>query len=193
MTSTPGSHGDISLPSSWVLRFARLARGGGSVLDVAAGYGRHARALAAAGYAVEALERDRDALAALRAIAGITVRAADLEGEPWPYAERRFDAIVATNYLWRALLPALARSLAPDGVLIYETFAVGNEKFGKPSNPDYLLREGELLDFARAWQLRVIAYEHGITSDPKRAVVQRLCAVRRGPRSTAAVPDDTLP
>ena len=193
MTSALGPPGDMAQPSSWVLRFARLAREGGSVLDVAAGYGRHARALAAAGYAVEAVERDSDALAALRGIAGVTVRAADIEGELWPYAERRFDAIVATNYLWRALLPALARSLAPDGVLIYETFAAGNEKFGKPSNPDYLLREGELLDFARAWQLQVIAYEHGITSDPKRAVVQRLCAMRRGQRSTAVVLDAAPP
>ena len=183
----------MARPSPWVLRFAHLVRDGGTVLDVAAGYGRHARALAAAGYAVEAVERDGGALAALRAIADVIVRAADLEGEPWPYAKRRFDAVVVTNYLWRALLPALARALAPDGVLIYETFAAGNEKFGKPSNPDYLLREGELLDFARGWQLRVIAYEHGITSDPKRAVVQRLCAVRCGPLSTGAVPDDTLP
>lgn len=167
-------------PSPWVMRFARLIRAGGTVLDLAAGHGRHARALAEAGLAVEAVDRDAAALEALRRIAGVRVRAADLETGSWPFAGARFDAIVVTNYLWRPLLPDLATSLAPDGVLIYETFGVGNEKFGKPSNPEFLLRNGELLDFARDSALAVVAFESGLVARSGPAVVERICARRAG-------------
>ena len=139
MPAAPLAH-TLQPPSPWVMRFAKLIRVGGTVLDLAAGHGRHARALAETGLAVQAADRDAAALAALRRIAGVQVHAADLEAGPWPFAGAAFDAIVVTNYLWRPLLPDLAASLAPDGVLIYETFGVGNEKFGKPSNPAFLLQ-----------------------------------------------------
>ena len=176
-------------PSPWVLRFAALIRPGGGVLDVAAGHGRHARALATRGLAVHAVDRDPAALEALRRIAGVNVHAADLEGGPWPLAGAAFDAIVVTNYLWRPLLPDLAVSLAPGGLLIYETFGVGNEKFGKPSNPEFLLRTGELLEFARSSALMVIAYESGLQARPGPAVVERICA-RRADAHTAPAPLD---
>jgi SAM-dependent methyltransferase len=162
------------------MRFARLIRAGGTVLDLAAGNGRHARALAEAGLAVEAVDRDAAALDALRRIAGVRVHAADLETGSWPFAGARFDGIVVTNYLWRPLLPDLAAALAQGGVLIYETFGVGNEKFGKPSNPKFLLRNGELLDFARNCDLTVVAFESGLVARPGQAVVERICALRAG-------------
>ena len=179
MPAAPLAH-TLQPPSPWVMRFAKLIRVGGTVLDLAAGHGRHARALAETGLAVQAADRDVAALAALRRIAGVQVHAADLEAGPWPFAGAAFDAIVVTNYLWRPLLPDLAASLAPDGVLIYETFGVGNEKFGKPSNPAFLLRNGELLEFARNTALAVVAFESGLVARPGPAVVERICARRAG-------------
>lgn len=170
------AHGANLAPSAWVRRFVGLVRPGGAVLDLAAGHGRHARLLAAAGLAVTAIDRDAAALASLRAIAGVEALEADLEAGQWPLAGRCFDAIVVTNYLWRALLPRLGASLAEGGVAIYETFAAGNEIHGKPSNPDFLLRAGELLDWARSAGLEVVAYEHGSVTAPRAAVVQRICA-----------------
>jgi SAM-dependent methyltransferase len=162
--------------SPWVRRFAGLAPAG-QVLDLACGAGRHARLFAALGHPVLALDRDPLALAAA-AGPGIDTMHYDLEldGAPWPFAAGRFAAIVVTNYLHRPLLPQLAASLAPDGVLIYETFALGNEAFGKPSNPDFLLRPGELLGLAHDAGLRVIAFEDGHVTKPKPAMLQRLCA-----------------
>lgn len=171
------------------MRFAPLVRAGGTVLDLAAGHGRHARALARAGLAVEAVDRDPVALEALRRLAGVQVHAADLEAGAWPFAARQFDAIVVTNYLWRPLLPHLAASLAPGAVLIYETFGVGNEKFGKPSNPEFLLRNGELLEFARSSVLTVVAFESGLVARPGLAVVERICA-RRTDTNVAPAPLD---
>ena len=172
--------------SDWVRRFAPLA-GQGEVLDLACGGGRHARHFAALGHAVLALDRDPQALLET-AGAGIATLQFDLEDgvSEWPFAEGRFAATVVTNYLHRPLFGRLARSLAPDGVLIYETFSIGNEAFGKPSNPDFLLHEGELLTLAAFNGLRVIAYEDGVTTEPKAAMVQRLCAVGPAfPRSKA--------
>ncbi|NHZ88471.1 methyltransferase domain-containing protein [Massilia sp. CCM 8733] len=162
--------------SPWIARFAPLARRG-EALDLACGSGRHARLLAALGHPVVALDRDPEALAAA-AGPGITTMAFDLEDgtAPWPFEEGRFAVIVVTNYLHRPLIPALVRSLAPGGLLIYETFAGGNEAFGRPSNPAFLLHEGELLRQAAAHHLRVLAFEDGFTSLPKAAMVQRLCA-----------------
>ena len=163
--------------SDWVRRFAPLV-GPGEVLDLACGGGRHARHFAALGHAVLALDRDAAALAAL-AEDKVTTLHFDLEDgvSPWPFAPGRFAGIVVTNYLHRPLFGHLARSLAPDGVLIYETFAIGNEAFGKPSNPHFLLGEGELLALAALHGLRVLAFEDGVTDAPKAAMVQRLCAV----------------
>ena len=163
--------------SSWVARWAPLVRPG-SVLDLACGSGRHARLLAGLGHAVTALDRDAQALAAA-AGQGIATVQHDLEapGAVWPFAPGSFAGIVVTNYLHRPLFAEIAAALAPDGMLIYETFARGNEIFGKPSNPDFLLNPGELLERAARGGLRVLAYEDGVIAHPKPARVQRLCAV----------------
>ncbi|MFN0185411.1 MAG: class I SAM-dependent methyltransferase [Aquabacterium sp.] len=146
---------------------------GGSVLDVACGHGRHVRWLVSLGHRVTAVDRDAVAVDPLRTLAEIAV--ADIEAGPWPWPGRRFDAVIVTNYLWRPLLPLLVDGVAPGGVLIYETFAVGHERLGRPSRPDFLLRPGELLEVAR--DLDVVAYEAGLVSGPAR-VVQRLAARR---------------
>ena len=165
--------------SHWVRRFLPLIREEGRVLDLACGSGRHSLLLAGFGYRVEAVDRDAAALAGIAAQApGIVTRVADLEGGPWPYHGCVFDGIVVTNYLYRPLLPMLLNALDENGVLIYETFMVGNERFGKPSNPAFLLRPGELLDVVRR-RLTVIAFEQGEITVPRAAMVQRLCAARR--------------
>ncbi|MEW5879333.1 MAG: class I SAM-dependent methyltransferase [Pseudomonadota bacterium] len=167
-------------PSPWVQRFAPLVARGASVLDLACGGGRHARLFAQRGCVVDAVDRDPACGEALAGEPNVRFLAADLEGGPWPYAERRFDAIVVANYLHRPLFPRLAASLADGGVLIYETFAVGNERYGRPSNPDFLLRPRELLDVFGA-QLHVLAFEDGVVGAPRPARIQRLCAVRASP------------
>ncbi|OWW22995.1 SAM-dependent methyltransferase [Noviherbaspirillum denitrificans] len=166
-------------PSAWVARFAPLVPEG-EVLDLACGGGRHARLFAAKGHPVLAVDRD---LAALESAGGqgIATRAFDLEAEDmeWPFEESRFAGIVVTNYLHRPLFPHLFRSLAPGGILLYETFAAGNEQFGKPSNPAFLLRQGELLErVAEEDGLRVIAFEDGYVDGPKAAMVQRICVLK---------------
>lgn len=182
MTTAGIPPGAADAPSDWVVRWAHLIPGGGEVLDIAAGHGRHARWLAARGHHVVALERDGAALAALAGIGAVEPVQADLEdGSPWPLAEsRRFAAVVVTRYLHRPLLPRLAALLAPGGVLVYETFARGNETVGRPSNPAFLLAPGELLDAVRP-ALRVIAFEDGFEATPRPAFVQRICAVRVRP------------
>ncbi|MDE2599489.1 MAG: methyltransferase domain-containing protein [Rhodocyclaceae bacterium] len=164
-------------PSSWVQRFSPQIATGGDVLDLACGQGRHSRYLAELGYRVEALDRDAAALASLQAVPGVTARLADVEDGPWPYHARQFDGIVVTNYLHRPLLPLLINAVGEGGVLIYETFMLGNERFGKPSNPHFLLRPGELLEVVRR-RLHVVAFEEGEVDAPHPAVVQRLCATR---------------
>jgi SAM-dependent methyltransferase len=159
--------------SSWVQRWSHLVPAGARVLDLACGSGRHVRWFAARGATVTAVDRDAAVVEPLRTLAEVIV--ADLEHGPWPLAGRRFDAVVVTNYLWRALFPAIAGSVDAGGVLIYETFAQGNETVGKPSNPQFLLRPGELLSAAAG--LRVIAYEDGFLPTPAR-FVQRVVAVR---------------
>ncbi len=161
-------------PSAWIVRFAPQVRAGGTVLDVAAGAGRHARFFLGRGHAVTAIDRDASRLAPHPQL---RVVASDLEdGSPWPLPGVRFDAVVVTNYLWRPLLPAIVDAVAPGGVLLYETFADGNARFGKPSNPDFLLRPGELLDAVRG-RLVVAAYEHGEVTMPRPAMMQRIAAI----------------
>jgi SAM-dependent methyltransferase len=175
--------------SPWVQRYAPLIPGG-AVLDLACGTGRHARHLAALGHSVIAVDRDPGALA-LAAGADISTSAIDLEeeGAAWPFGPARFAGIVVTNYLHRPLIASMLGSLAPNGVLIYETFADGNAQFGKPSNPAFLLQPGELLDWTREHGLRVVAFEDGVVDTPKAAMVQRLCAVKPDfPRVAALLP-----
>jgi SAM-dependent methyltransferase len=164
--------------SAWVRRFAPLVPSGGAVLDIACGGGRHLRLFAEAGHPVTGIDRDLGGVADLAGQAGVDLVQADLEdGSPWPLPpERRFDAVIVTNYLHRPLLPVLADLLNPGGVLIYETFARSNERFGRPSSPAFLLDPGELLEVARRG-LQVVAFEQGEIEMPKKAVVQRLCAV----------------
>jgi SAM-dependent methyltransferase len=164
-------HADLEIPSAWVVRWApRVARG--PVLDVACGGGRHARFFLGLGFDVYAV--DREALE----FPGIHFVEADLEsGAPWPFVGQRFGGIVVTNYLYRPLFPQLVSSLAEGGVLIYETFMMGNERFGRPSNPDFLLRPGELREAFKG--LQELGFEEGEFEKPKRAMIQRICALKR--------------
>ena len=173
----PLRHAGSTAPSTWVTRFAPLIAAGGEVLDFACGSGRHARWLVGRGFRVEAADRDAVALGLLAGVPHLKVREVDLENGPWPYARQHFDGIVVTNYLFRPRLPLLLTALNPGGVLIYETFMVGNERFGKPSNPDFLLRSHELLETV-ADACTVLAYEQGEVAEPKPAVIQRICAVK---------------
>jgi SAM-dependent methyltransferase len=175
-------------PSPWVTRFAALVAQGGAVLDLACGHGRHARLFARLGHAVEAVDRDAEALARLGGEPNVTTRQADLEGGLWPYAGRPFSAIVVCNYLHRPLFPLLVDALAPDGVLIYETFMLGNQRLGRPANAQFLLRPNELLE-AFAPRLAVVAFEQGEVARPRPAVVQRLCAVKRADLSQLRLPE----
>jgi SAM-dependent methyltransferase len=165
----------IESPSPWVCRWAGLTRRGGRVLDVACGSGRHLRYLGSLGFSVVGVDRDEAALGLSRGIAAVEVRVADIEAGPWPFAPGEFDGVVVTNYLWRPLFANLVAALRPGGVLIYETFALGNERYGRPANPDHLLQRDELL--RRVEPLGVVAFEQGFVSMPKPAVVQRICAV----------------
>lgn len=167
---------EISEISAWVRRWSDLISPGGRVLDVASGRGRHARWLAARGHRVDAVDRDPQAFAALAGLPGVTVTCADIEQGPWPYAPGAYAGVIVANYLYRPLFPHLVAALAPAGVLIYETFAVGNERYGRPSNPAFLLKPGELLDRLRP-ALRVLAYEDLTVREPRPACVQRVCAV----------------
>ena len=162
-----------SPPSPWFTRWAHLIAPGASVLDVACGSGRHLRWLAERGHTVTGVDRDAQALAASTGLGELIE--ADIENGPWPLPGRRFGGVVVTNYLWRALMPQILDNVALGGVLIYETFAVGNETVGKPSRPDFLLRPGELLQACQG--LRVVAYEDGFLDEPAR-FVQRIAAVR---------------
>jgi SAM-dependent methyltransferase len=172
----PTPHG-LGEPSRWVRRWTHLVAPGGAVLDVASGAGRHSRWFAARGHPVTAIDRDANALATMRDEPNIATVVADIENAAWPLAgDATFAAIVVTNYLHRPLFPQLLRSLGDGGVLIYETFAQGNETVGKPSNPAFLLQPGELLDAVHG-QLRVIAFQDGFLAEPRPAFIQRICAV----------------
>ena len=163
---------DAIAPSPWVVRWAPLIAHG-TVLDVACGSGRHARAFLDRGLQATAVDRDAQMIPGARFIQ------ADLEdGSPWPLAGEQFEGVVVTNYLNQKIFPEIQKSLKPGGVLIYETFMLGNERFGRPSNPEFLLRPGELLECFKG--LIVKAFEEGEVAHPKPAMIQRLCAVRAG-------------
>jgi SAM-dependent methyltransferase len=179
-----GENPDVD-PSPWIIRFASLVSGRGDVLDVACGAGRHTRLFLARGHRVVAVDRDLSGVADLAEHTRLETVEADLEDEtPFALTGRRFSAVVVTNYLHRPLMPALVAAVDADGIFIYETFAVGNERFGRPKNPHFLLRPGELLDVVRGY-LRVIAYEDLVVDEPSPAAIQRVCAM--GPNRAVPV------
>jgi SAM-dependent methyltransferase len=166
-------------PLDWVARFASLVKSGGTVLDLACGKGRHAHYLAGLEYQVTAVDRDISNIGKAETARNIELIEADLEdGSPWPLGSRRFDAIVVTNYLYRPLFPTIIDTLEEDGILIYETFSLGNEDYGRPSNLNFLLKPGDLLSVCSD-RLRLIAYEEGVLETPSPAVKQRICAIKR--------------
>ncbi len=166
----------IGTPSQWVVEHAALIHKGGRVLDLACGSGRHAIWLAGQGYQVYAVDRDAQAVAGMQGMANISVSITDIETGHWPETDQRYDGIVVSRYLFRPLLSTLAEMLNPDGVLIYETFMIGNERYGRPSNPDYLLQPDEL-KMVYAPLLRIYAFEQGRFEEPVLAMVQRICAI----------------
>jgi SAM-dependent methyltransferase len=173
--------------SPWVQRWSHLVKPGGRVLDVACGHGRHAKWFHERNHPVTLVDKSKQAVDSIALPAeSCEAVVADIENGPWPFAGRQFDAVVVTNYLWRPLMPALLASLAPGGVLIYETFTEGNETVGKPSRSDFLLRHGELLEVCTG--LRVVAYEDGFQAGPDGSLprfIQRIAAVRHVPGDTA--------
>jgi SAM-dependent methyltransferase len=173
-------------PSPWVVRFANLVSSRGDVLDIACGAGRHTRLFLARGHRVIAVDRDLSGIADLAEHPKLEKVEADLEVETaFALAGRRFAAVVVTNYLHRPLIASLVAAVDADGVFIYETFSAGNERLGRPKNPDFLLQPGELLDAVRG-HLRVIAYEDLVVVDePSPAAIQRICAI--GPNRAVPV------
>lgn len=165
-------HG-LAVPSDWIRRWSHLVPAGGSVLDVACGQGRHMRWFLERNHPVTGIDKAQEAIESI-AYLGEAI-CADIEAGPWPLPGRRFDCVVVTNYLWRPLLPTILDSVAPGGVLLYETFADGNQTVGKPSRPDFLLQPGELI--GRCAGLRIVAYEDGFLDGPP-CFLQRVAAVR---------------
>ncbi|QEA14417.1 class I SAM-dependent methyltransferase [Comamonas flocculans] len=173
-------------PSDWIRRWSHLVRPGGTVLDVACGTGRHLRWFHERNHFVTGVDIAQAAIDSISELGEAIC--ADIENGPWPLTGRTFDAVVVTNYLWRALLPKIVASVAPGGVLLYETFAAGNETVGKPGRADFLLQPGELLGACAG--LRVVAYEDGFLTEPER-FVQRIAAVRaplEAPRAPRRLP-----
>ena len=176
----------IDEPSAWVVRFAELVPKASDVLDIACGGGRHSKFFLSRGHGVTAVDRDLSRLSLAQDTPGFSALEADLEDADHPLFDggplegRQFGAVVVTNYLYRPLFPSIIASLQPGGVLIYETFALGNERFGRPRNPAHLLKEAELLDAVRG-RLAVIAYEDIERPAPKRARIQRICATLSRP------------
>ncbi|MFM2066333.1 MAG: hypothetical protein RLZZ584_1242 [Pseudomonadota bacterium] len=173
------THAGLARPSDWLLRWLHLLSPGRTALDLACGSGRHVRVLAGVGLQVTAVDRDAAALAGLADVAGVDTVCADLESAAWPLAGRSFDLVLVTNYLWRPLLADIVAAVDPGGLLIYETFALGQETVGRPSRPEFLLRPGELLAAAQP-ELQVLAYEDGWLPGAPPRRVQRLLARRPG-------------
>jgi hypothetical protein len=177
MSEDRASHHATTGPSPWILRFAGLVPAEGRVADIAGGGGRHGRLFLTQGHPVLFVDRDVSGVADLKERSDVEIVEADLEQGGWPLAGRQFDGVVVTNYLWRPILPRIVELVASGGLLLYETFALGNEAFGRPSNPDFLLRPGELLEAVRG-RLDVLAYEQRVTSEPRPAVIQHIAARR---------------
>jgi SAM-dependent methyltransferase len=170
--SVPDARG---VPSPWMTKWAGLVAIDASVLDVAAGGGRHTAFFANRGHRVTAIDRDVSRIAPAINVETLEV---DLEdGSPWPLRGRTFGAVIVANYLHRPLMGALRSAVERGGVLLYETFMVGNERFGKPNRPEHLLKDGELLELVRG-EYSVTAYEARLISMPSMAMVQRIAARR---------------
>lgn len=174
----PDNHRATGSPSPWIVRFAGTVPDGATVADIACGGGRHGRFFMERGHPVLFADRDVSGVADLAGMPCVDILEADFENGPWPLTGRRFGGVVVANYLWRPILSRLMEIVTPGGVLLYETFAKGNEAYGRPRNPDFLLQPGELLEAVRG-RLEVIAYEQRIVNRPGPAVVQRIAA-RRG-------------
>jgi len=174
MNNLSGAHGR-NAPSPWIARFCSEIEPGGAVLDLACGGGRHSVFLLEQGHPVTAADIDVSALADIRGAVGLEIVTADLENDAWPFSGQQFAAVVVANYLHRPLFPYIAAALAPGGVLLYETFAAGNERYGHPRNPDYLLKRGELISGVLAG-LTILAYEDLTVEAFRPAAVQRVCA-----------------
>lgn len=167
-------------PSPFVLKFLSRTKPGGHVLDLACGKGRHTRACLEQGFEVTAVDIDTRGLNDLEGTLKLHIIAADLESDPWPLGDATFDAVIVSNYLWRPLFHNIQEAVAQGGLLLYETFAAGNERYGKPSNPDFLLRQGELEEvFAEGF--KILHYQHAVEHDPAPAVRQRLAARKTCP------------
>jgi len=141
-------------PSPWLIECSDLVPRTGRALDVACGRGRHALLIASTGLPVTALDRDAAALARLQAIADrlglpVETRVTDLETGVVDLGEPGYTLVLVTRYLHRPLLPHLLLSLAPGGVLLYETFLDKQAETGHPKNPDFLLKPGELLELVK--------------------------------------------
>ena len=186
MTAAVAQAHGTEAPSAWIRRWSHLVPAGADVLDVACGRGRHMRWFAQRGHPVVGVDRSHEAVEAAGDVGEALL--ADIECGPWPFTGRHFGAVIVTNYLWRPLLQTFVASVAAGGVLLYETFASGNETVGKPSRPDFLLQPGELLHACEG--LRVVAYEDGFIEQPAR-FVQRVAAVR--PAAGDAVARHRLP
>jgi len=181
-----GGHVNDS-PSLWIRRFAPLVPKDGRVLDIACGSGRHTRLFLALGHPVTAVDVDLSRIRDLADTPGTELIEADLEGRHWPLPDRRFAAVVVVNYLWRPLFPALLAAIEPNGVLLYETFAAGNARFGRPANPDHLLAAEELLERVRG-TLHIVAYGNGFVGKPRPAAIERLAAVKLAPGQDRLTP-----
>lgn len=176
--SEPNPHNSTSNPSPWIERFADRIPREGKVLDLACGGGRHGRFLLSRGQNVVFVDRDIAAIADLAGNGQAEIVEADLEADSgWPLGDREFCAVVVANYLWRPILPSIIAAVAPGGLLLYETFALGNEAFGRPRNPEFLLRPGELLESVRGG-LDVLAYEQIYQDAPSPRVIQHIAALR---------------
>lgn len=186
--STIAANHGAQAPSEWIARFAHLVRPRGQVLDLACGMGRHTRFFSALNHALTSIDKAPEATQSVADIAEVIT--ADIENGPWPLQGSSFDAVVVTNYLWRPLWPQILASVKPGGVLLYETFGQGNEAYGKPSRPDFLLAPGELLQVCAGWTM--VAYEHGLLRQPDR-VVQRITAIRPEGTTTYPTPAALLP
>lgn len=174
--------GCLKKPAALLLEYSdalKAAAGLGPALDLAGGGGRNGIFLARLGMEVVLVDRSAEALAEAGTAAreaGVQIRLLrmDLEsGGEDPLAGMCFGAIIVFRYLHRPLILSIRRSLVPGGLLVYETFTLDQAAIGKPQNPDFLLKRGELLGWFRDWE--VLHWFEGLRGRPERAVAQIVC------------------